>query len=585
MIPDQTDKRVDGLEARIVELNERLSRLEAQMKGVTHTEAQTREASPDVTRFADSEVLLSTEALSGGLGQLLPMIGRSSLIFGGAFLLRALTDAGVVPHGLGVLIALLYAVGWLFAAWRTGSGGQGLNAEFHGVTAVIIAFPMLIETTVRFKLISAAAAAAILVALLATTLVILWQRHLPVTAWALALASSTAALVLARFTLQVELFTAVAVVFALISWVFALWRAYQGMQWAPLLAADLMVLRACVAVSASGGPHHPSLNLSPGLVLLTAVMLLAGCLAIVATRLLASHGRAGGSDIILTIAAIAASLGGSAQIVGSSGAGAIAVGSTAVLLGLAFYGLAFAFVERRHGRGAEFFFATSIGLTLCIFGGLLATSGGVLGVVWSLLGLAAAASGGRFDRVTLRSHAAIFVVLASGASGLFAMTAEALFGDLGNQWSLPSITLWATLAAILLSYVVLVFSSSARECHWYARLPRFIIATIGEIAILAMAVRMSIAAVPGGLSDPALLAAARSMLIAAAVIGLAAAGRIQRVRELAWLVYPMLALAGCRLLFVDLRVGRGITLFPTFILFGVTLLLTPRLMRRPSQTE
>ena len=67
---------------------------------------------------------------------------------------------------------------------------------------------------------------------------------------------------------------------------------------------------------------------------------------------------------------------------------------------------------------------------------------------------------------------------------------------------------------------------------------------------------------------------------AGALLGLAAAGRTRRVRELAWLVYPMLALAGCRLLFVDLRVGRGITLFPTFILFGIALLLTPRLMRQ-----
>jgi hypothetical protein len=46
------------------------------------------------------------------------------------------------------------------------------------------------------------------------------------------------------------------------------------------------------------------------------------------------------------------------------------------------------------------------------------------------------------------------------------------------------------------------------------------------------------------------------------------------------LVYPTLAVGALKLLLDDLRKGRPATLFISFVLYGIALILAPRLARR-----
>ena len=46
-----------------------------------------------------------------------------------------------------------------------------------------------------------------------------------------------------------------------------------------------------------------------------------------------------------------------------------------------------------------------------------------------------------------------------------------------------------------------------------------------------------------------------------------------------WLVYPLLALGGLKLLTEDLLSGRAATLSASFLLYGTALTLAPRLAR------
>ena len=95
---------IADLEARIVAIERRLAALEGE-KAETERKAEVRSTTP---RGDGVAAAASTH------------IGRVLLIFGGAYLLRAITEYGFVPTALGLLLGASYAVFWLAMAWRRG---------------------------------------------------------------------------------------------------------------------------------------------------------------------------------------------------------------------------------------------------------------------------------------------------------------------------------------------------------------------------------------------------------------------------------------------------------------------------------
>ena len=69
-------------------------------------------------------------------------------------------------------------------------------------------------------------------------------------------------------------------------------------------------------------------------------------------------------------------------------------------------------------------------------------------------------------------------------------------------------------------------------------------------------------------------------MLATATIALVVAGRSNLTRELTWLVYPLLAIGGAKLLLVDLQICRAVILLPVFAAYGLALILAPKLIRR-----
>jgi hypothetical protein len=80
----------------------------------------------------------------------------------------------------------------------------------------------------------------------------------------------------------------------------------------------------------------------------------------------------------------------------------------------------------------------------------------------------------------------------------------------------------------------------------------------------------------------AALAVLRTALLSISAVVLPLLGRIGRLREAAWLVYPLLVAGGLKLLFEDLRAGRPAALVLSFALYGGALILAPRLAKRDS---
>lgn len=78
----------------------------------------------------------------------------------------------------------------------------------------------------------------------------------------------------------------------------------------------------------------------------------------------------------------------------------------------------------------------------------------------------------------------------------------------------------------------------------------------------------------------AALAVLRTALLSISAVARALLGRSGRLREAAWLVYPLLVAGGLKLLFEDLRTGRPAALVLSFALYGGALILALRLARR-----
>ena len=122
----------------------------------------------------------TSPSLSAGLIQ---ELGRAILGIGGAYLLRAAAESGVVPGWAGAAAALIYAALWLNAAARTRPGRE-MAGIVYAATAALILSPMLWETTVRFRILPAAVTAGLLIAFMACGSAVAWFRGQAGVMWA-----------------------------------------------------------------------------------------------------------------------------------------------------------------------------------------------------------------------------------------------------------------------------------------------------------------------------------------------------------------------------------------------------------------
>jgi hypothetical protein len=262
------------------------------------------------------------------------------------------------------------------------------------------------------------------------------------------------------------------------------------------------------------------------------------------------------------------------------GGGPVGLGVFSLVFGIAAYAAAFAFVERRPGHARTFYFHSTLALLLTLVGSRMMLEAMSQSLLWSVLAMAAAWLGGRFDRVTLRAHGAVYLLAASVVAGLAAGATAALLGD-------PSLPLPLAPAAVFVAgvaigvYAVLVATRRRADASWRHLLPQATMAALVVWAAAGLAVRVLVAGMnawPALALNPAYVATARTAVMAAMAVALAWTGRRWALRELIWLVYPVLALGALHLLVEDLRYGRPLTLFVSFALYGGALFACPKLL-------
>ncbi len=567
-----SEEQLARIERRIAALEKRLTVLERQ--GAGPLEASELEAGE-----IEGEAKRGTAfAAVGESGTWLSLAGRSFLILGGAFLIRAVTEAGVMPTPVGILVGVLYAVVWLVLADRAGSRGRAGEATTLAALSALVGYPLAWEAAARFGVLPAPGAVALVVALSIALLVVAERRDLRFATWfgSLAALVALAALIVSTHALLVAGIGLLALGVAT-AWLGYGRRGWRGLRWPMALAADLAILLAIVLVTREGGPPpgYPDLSLAGVWVL--AVALAASYLGLFTLRTLLRR-----QDIALFAALqgfVAAwiGFGGAARVARVAERGLSATGVAATLVAIATYAAAFTLLERGPELRRSFRFTTSLALLLLVWGTTLFAQGRALAIGWSLLAIVAAAISMRFGRSSLAVHAALLGLASGVVSGLLGALAAAFAGPPEALAELAPRALIPALLASVLAYA-LIWRGGETE-RWARRVAAILSAAVA-IVCMAVFVVGGLAAPLGLASSAEALALARTSVLAIAAVVLALSRRFGPFAPLAGFPLAALVLAGGELAFGLVRVGRPASLFAGFALFGLALLAVARLGRR-----
>jgi hypothetical protein len=476
------------------------------------------------------------------------LLGRSCLVLGGAFLIRALTDGQILPGGLGVALGITFAAAWIFFSHRAAARGAPLSASVHAVVAALISYPLILESTTRLGVMSAPIAALTLVGFTALLLMAAWRDRVSWLAWVGALSCLVTTVVLLRATPGRTEFIGVLLVLAAASF-FWLGERWPALRWAPAVVLDLVVLRA---VTTSTPP-----------VLVWSLALAGLSLALVLSRTSLGQRPVGAFEALQTLLGLVIGIAGALRAARDGGVGANAVGAGVLAASLLTIGFAGWVVPRRGNRDLDFLFYAAISLALLSSGVALLTSGAVRAVLWSAFAIVAVVLGRRSHPVSLWSLAALLALGAAFGSGLI--------GGAVNPGSV--VVLGLILAAYLVTVPPLQPTLAARSTWTSARLPAAVLLFLGGAGVAVLLLHIT----RGLTADLARLAAARTVVAVAIAFSLALVRRRLERPELTWIAWLALALGGVELLLVELPNGRPSTLLVSFVLFGAGLILVPRL--------
>jgi hypothetical protein len=566
------EHRLRAVEHTLAHVERRLDRLEA------HTPASTplapehpgdREPDPTVWRPPDLAAWLTT-----GAGGVLPLAGRTVIVLGGAFLLRAITESGSLPREAGIATGFVYSLAWLGAADRAAPRSPH-SATFHGLAAMLIGFPLIWEATVRFEAVGPWTATLALGVLAGLGLVVARHRDLPALAAGMTAGALVALPALAIATASPLPFTLGAMILTIAT---ASWKMSRDWPWLRWPAGGASALMMLVLIVRAMGPRP--LAPLPALLLLCGLYVVSG-LWLGPVRLVYRRVRPGLFDAVQTAAVVALGIGGGILIAARLAPGlGFALALLALVLAAGSYAVALVLAADRADRGSSVLFLANQGLVLVLVSTPAVFDGFGLGLWLSVLTGVLAWTGARRMQPELLAHGAVCAVAAGLAIGLPAVAAGGWLAPLSSWPALPAAA-WTLMAAATIA----LFGPRLAAGHpgdvvtAGARLvvATVLVATAGTAALVALGSSL----VPA-LPAPGPVAALRTVVLAAAALAVTAAGRFHRGRALGRLTYPLLVLGAAKILADDLRHSGPLLLFVALGVYGLALILSARLRRTSS---
>lgn len=553
------------LEARLTRVEKRLAALDS--VAATGTDFDREEAAP--TLGAGYAANASTH------------IGHVLLIFGGAYLLRAITEFEFVPTAIGLLMGAAYAVFWLFMAYRKGSlEGQHTNAAFFGGTSVLLTLPLLHEATTRFALLSGAEGILALGIYCAFALLVAGLHNLRTLAWLVTAGGIAAAIASLVSTHQLVPVSTFLILLGLGSLWAVHWRKWLGLQWLGAIGANLGVIALIALAGNERWPVEPRLPFVFAVVLLTTYLMSFTFHTHVRGKLVSLF------EVFQAIFAGGLVLGSSIIAVRGGYLGIATVGIMGVVLGAGGYALAIA-KDTRNLRYMNFFYYSTFGLVFFLVGTGLLIRLSWAAVIWALLAIAMAWFSGRKGWVSLSLQCTFLLVAAAAGSGMLSSGLEALVGNPSSDWAV----LVPTHIAIATATVACLFIPVAQHSdRWgvLAGLPQLIVLALSVWGVGGLIIAAGAQVLAGaGSPEPnlAVIAAIRTAVLSASSVTLALASQHWRWPEARWLVYPILVLVGIKLFVEDFPNGEPASLFVALAFVGTALLLAAPLLKREPDSE
>jgi len=552
--------RIAALESRLARVEKRLSILEGETPATEVTDAPL------------SEMTVADRVVASAPTH----IGHTLLIFGGAYLLRAITDFQFVPTAIGLFMGATYALFWLFMAWRKSAvGTTRITAAILGALSIVLIMPLLVEATQHFKLLSGRQSALALAVYCTVALGVAIKRDLRTLAWL-----TTAGGIVTGLAIMIASHAAYVVATLLILLGLAtLWIAYLkdwiGLQWLGAAGANSVVLGLVGLGTTEQWPIEPET---------AAVFATFLLLTYLVSFVYRTHGLGHSVAMFEPLQALAASaIAFTAAIVAAQagGFGLGLMGILSIVVGGSAYALAFS-PETRRVRGRNFFYYSTLGLLFVLTGSGLILPSAAAAILWSALAITMAALSGRTGRVALSLQCALLLLAAGVHSGLLATGLRALAGDPGPGWP----ELLGNHVIVALATVACLFIPVAQQSERWGKaagLPQLIVLALSVWAVGGLIVVVAaplLAAVGGTEPNLSVLASVRTAVLSVAAVTLAVSSRHWRWPEARWLAYPLLILVAIKLFAEDFPHGQAATLFVSLAFVGSAVLLVAKVIKR-----
>src|SRR5688572_13541307 len=381
------------------DIDERLRRIEERLDALEHGRKTARAVEPRAAEVPDS------------FDFDISLVGRTLIVFGGAYLLRAITESALIPVAAGVFLGLAYALGWSILALRPSV--SGLSAAHHGVATALIALPLIFEATRRFQVFEAWSSAIALGVVSVVVLTMAHRRELAGTTWTFTLLALLLVPLLMAVTSEVIPFLIYLTVLGVAG----------SIRWVVAIAADV----ALILLAAFPGQ-------SPGMAIIVSCLVFAAYVGAFAYRTLVRERDADRFEIAQMFTLVFLGIGGAIWIAASRSTLELPLAFVLLVLGAASYAVSFTFIPRHFTTPTNFVLFSSLALLLIIAGGSLLSSS----VFWTALALATAYLASHYRKASLGLHSAVYIFAGLAAAGAIELGWRSLFIRVQHGWPVPS---------------------------------------------------------------------------------------------------------------------------------------------------
>jgi hypothetical protein len=507
-----------------------------------------------------------------------PVLGRMLIAIAGAYILRALTELGVLPAAAGVAIGLVYALVWLWVAARSAEEAK-FEVAVNCSTSVLIMVPLVWEAVGSLKVMSSAASAVVLAGFAVIGLVIGSRTRHRMIATITGVSSIVTAFTLLLARNDIVPFTAALLVIAAATELAAWGDLRPGARAFAALAADSSVLLFTFLVSRRQGMPETWVAAPLYAVLAAQLSLALTYIGTAVTQTMVRQRALAFPEIAQAATALLIGIGGAGWVFREDRAVALALGIAALTTGLACYAVSFLLFEREHKWNFRAW--ATFGLFLVLAGFFVPSSR--FGF-WALsVGFAVACcwTARAFRLPTLGLHGAAYLLAGAAVAGVLRQPLQILFGAeaVAPEWP-ASI---AVLVAAVVSWIAIPGTSAGDAGRWRSQIASFAFASCATwiaAGLIAFAVIAGWRSFAGGTVPSDTLG---TVVIAGMALTLAWTAAHGKRRELEWLLYALMVVGAYKLATRDFMNEHNLPLVVSLLSYGGTLILLPRMLRSPSK--